>query len=196
MQQRSTQKSASPVEALFLYLAACRKPGLQTGMRLGFLGFLCSLPILAACQPRNTSIPPAHLQYLQAHTLRLSGAALGTTYNIHIYDANRPALQAADPARLQASIEAELKRLDIIFSSWNPNSELRQLNRAPTGSCQPLSPELRTVLQASDRLYRHSEGAFDPGHARLFGLHGFGPLGSATRVRPINCRTTNPCSTC
>lgn len=83
-----------------------------------------------------------------------------------------------------AALEAELERLEQIFSLFRPDSTLCWLNR--TGRLVAPPPELIDVLLLADRLHRASDGVFDPtvlplldasrfgqAQARIFGLIGW-----------------------
>lgn len=59
-----------------------------------------------------------------------------------------------------ARIEAELERLEQIFSLFHPQSQLARLNS--TGQLAAPAPELLDVLSLSASLNAASEGAFDP----------------------------------
>lgn len=63
-------------------------------------------------------------------------------------------------------IEQQIRRLfaeiDATFNNWNPNSEVSKLNTSPANTPIQLSDELFTMLQEVDRLYKISEGRFDP----------------------------------
>ncbi|WP_299351252.1 FAD:protein FMN transferase [uncultured Shimia sp.] len=58
------------------------------------------------------------------------------------------------------AVEAELSRLEGIFSLYRTESQLSQLNRE--GILHVPAPELLQVLSLSDRLNTASNGAFDP----------------------------------
>jgi len=74
-------------------------------------------------------------------------------------------LYAADDSTANAAAKsamAEIRRLNQIFSDYDPNSELRRLcNTATEGSAVVVSRDLWLVLKQSAELSRRSEGAFD-----------------------------------
>ncbi len=102
--------------------------------------------------------------------LRLQGRAFGTTWHVAVAG---PA--PAPRERLQAALEAELERLDAVFSVWRDDSELAGLNAHGAGAPLPVSRELIDVLARAARIHRASGGAFDPSVGPLVRLWGFGP---------------------
>ncbi|WP_422000798.1 FAD:protein FMN transferase [Roseovarius mucosus] len=116
---------------------------------------------------------------MAAQTAHWQGRAMGAPARLAIAglspDAARPVF---------AAIEAELERLEQIFSLFRPDSSLSWLNRSGRLVAPP--PELLDVLLLADRLHHASGGVFDPtvlpllevgtfGHARakVFGLIGW-----------------------
>ena len=96
----------------------------------------------------------------------LSGSTMGTYYRI----------QANCPVQVKAAdVDERLKRFNAIFSTYEPTSELSQLNLASIRQWRQVSEQLMSVLQAADVLFRESEGAFDPTIGALVNLWGFGP---------------------
>jgi thiamine biosynthesis lipoprotein len=66
-------------------------------------------------------------------------------------------------------VQREIARFDRIFSLYRPDSEISQLNAA--GKLIKPSPELRAVIEASQRLGVLSAGAFDISVQPLWRLH-------------------------
>lgn len=99
-------------------------------------------------------------------TRRLSGSAMGTTYNITV---------VGEPAVTPAQITARLEAIEDSMSTYRENSELMRLNRAPLNTWVRLSPELFAVLELSTKIHTLSGGAFDAGIGALVNLWGFGP---------------------
>ncbi len=96
----------------------------------------------------------------------LSGSTMGTYYRIQ---ANCPVQVVA------ADIDEQLRRFNAIFSTYEPASELSQLNLESTQRWHRVSESMMTVLAAADVLVRESGGAFDPTVGALVNLWGFGP---------------------
>lgn len=75
-------------------------------------------------------------------------------------------------ARLTERAMREIDRLESIFSLYRPDSALSRLNR--DGGLDAPPPELLTVLALSGRLWRESDGAFDPSVQPLWRHHAEG----------------------
>ena len=98
----------------------------------------------------------------------ISGPTMGTTYRIIV--AGPEERHIGD---LGSSIQQMLDGIESRFSTWNENSELSQLNQAPTEEWVSVSPDLCNVLGNATEVARLSEGAFDPTVGHLVGLWGF-----------------------
>lgn len=104
--------------------------------------------------------------------LILSGSTMGTQWQVQIVSDGSVALDT-----LAGDIDLLLQRLDRgIFSTWTPDSELGQLNRAEDGKAVVVSPDMLQVLQTALDVYEASDGAFDPSVGPLVDLWGFGPV--------------------
>lgn len=86
---------------------------------------------------------------------RWTGWALGGAVSMQLVGVDD---RTARP--LFAEVEAELARLEDIFSLYRTESELSRLNR--DGALTAPSPELLEVLSLCDALNTASQGAFDP----------------------------------
>jgi thiamine biosynthesis lipoprotein len=103
--------------------------------------------------------------------LALDGRTMGTTWSVRV---------AAPPADLREAelrnrIQGRLIRVNSLMSTWDPQSQLSRFNAAPVGEWFPADPELLHVVDASLRLHRLSDGAFDITLGPLVDLWGFGP---------------------
>jgi thiamine biosynthesis lipoprotein len=94
--------------------------------------------------------------------VELSEPTMGTLARIVVYAPAQDAGEAAARAAL-----ARIAALDARLSDYRDDSEVAALGRAAAGVAVPLSDDLLTVLQASERLARRSGGAFDVTHGRL-----------------------------
>ena len=111
---------------------------------------------------------------------RFGGYTMGTTYSVQI----AMGIDAAELATLERGVSELLTRLDKdIFSTYEPRSELSQLNAAPVGEPVVVSVELFEVLRASEQIFLESGGAFDPTVGPLVELWGFGPGGDGRASR-------------
>lgn len=115
------------------------------------LAFLLCAFLLGSCQSEAL------------RTYRLSGYAQGTTYHI-TYRSPRSL-----PA--QAAVDSIFTAIDRSVSTYNENSYIVALNQ---GDSVQLDPVLWDILAASQRVYRLSEGAFDPTVGPLVQFWGFG----------------------
>lgn len=96
---------------------------------------------------------PAHATPLA--TARWKGRALGAETSVQLVG-----LDEKDAAPIFTGVEAELTRLERVFSLYDNASELSRLNR--DGKLEFPSPDLLEVLSLSNLLHRLSGGAFDP----------------------------------
>ncbi len=78
---------------------------------------------------------------------------------------------------LSAEIEQELVRLNKIFSTYDPASEISTLNNSSVGEQMEVSDELAAVLMTSRKIHELSGGAFDITIGPLVNTWGFGPDG-------------------
>ena len=106
------------------------------------------LSISAACAALPASAATAP-------TARWRGTALGAAASLRL-----EGLTDAQAASIINAVEAEVTRLENIFSLYRPDSELSRLNR--DGHLSAPAPELLSVLGLCTALHDASEGAFDP----------------------------------
>ncbi len=104
-------------------------------------------------------------------TVRLTGATMGTSYELKL----APAPGQTVPADLQARIEDLLARVNRQMSTYDPDSELSRFNRNPSTGWVAVSPELQQVIAEGLRIGALSGGAFDITVGPLVNLWGFGP---------------------
>ena len=106
-----------------------------------------------------------------------SGPTMGTTYSIKAY------APAFNPG-LAGRISAELERLNQIFSTYIPDSEISFLNRRSTSDWLSISQEMMSLLRRAEAIGQKSSGAYDITAAPLVQLWGFGAGGVAAAVPP------------
>lgn len=87
--------------------------------------------------------------------VRWRGYTLGAEGSFTLYTEDRTSAQTV----LQHCF-AEIRRLESLFSLYQPNSELCQLNR--TGRLDAPASEWLTLLDATEQAYALSNGHFDP----------------------------------
>jgi len=89
---------------------------------------------------------------------------------------------------LQERLQAAVDEVDRQMSSWQPQSDLNQLNAAPLGTWVTVPPELCAVLDAALAVGKASDGAFNIGVGDLVMAWGFG--GGRRTPDPVLIRTT------
>jgi len=77
------------------------------------------------------------------------------------------------PAEAQTLVTTVYDSVATVFSTWDPDTELSSLNRAPADSAVTLSSWLFECLDEAERMRVLSEGAFDPTAGPLMHLWGF-----------------------
>ena len=102
----------------------------------------------------------------------LNGPTMGTRYSAVFF-----APESADIEAIGAALFEAIDRVDRQMSTWKPDSDLNRLNAAPVGDWIAIPRELTTVLAASLRIGRASNGAFDIGVGNLVAAWGFGAAG-------------------
>ncbi|MGE3164773.1 MAG: FAD:protein FMN transferase [Planctomycetota bacterium] len=125
---------------------------------------------LAGCDPKAP--PREHV--------RLEGATMGTTWHATVVaagvNANREAVQAA--------LQGALDRVNRAMSTYDPESEISQFNRAPGGLPVPVSPDTFAVVARALEFAQVSDGAFDPSVLPLVLAWGFGGKDRAHQPGP------------
>jgi thiamine biosynthesis lipoprotein len=84
--------------------------------------------------------------------------------------------------RVRAAIDAELARVDRLFSGWSPESEISRLSTRASTEALPVSAETAGLLDLARRVSELTGGAFDVTVAPLVEAWGFGP---AARPREV-----------
>lgn len=114
-------------------------------------------------------IPVFFIWIFQDKFLVFHGETMGTTYTIKVYvDSWR------SKKSLEKQITKKLEHIDMVFSTWNEESELSKFNAFRSTDYIDASSELISVLTISKDIYELSKGAFDPSMKPLFDLWGFG----------------------
>ena len=131
--------------------------------RGGWLGLLVLL--LAGCDRRLEEIA-------------FAGTAFASSYHVKVVDAGAAFSEETGPAAVQALLD----ELDIVLSTYKPDSELNRLNRQAVGTPFVVSATLWRVLEVSKQIHELTEGAFDPTVRPLVDLWGFGPVDTNDRI--------------
>jgi FAD:protein FMN transferase len=99
------------------------------------------------------------------------GTTMGTTFSVKI-----PKLpDGVDAAELRKEINDTLTRVDLMMSTYKPDSELSRLNQNRSTEWIGISAELAVVLDEALRISELSGGAYDVTVGALVNLWGFGP---------------------
>ena len=104
---------------------------------------------------------------------QIKGESMGTSYSINVL---------GDERIEQDIIDRRLVEINDTFSTWQDDSELSKLNRAPVDEWIDVSSELYSMLKQSEEIYQQTDGYFDPGIGRLIDLWGFGASGGRTEA--------------
>lgn len=103
----------------------------------------------------------------QGMRFRFVSPHMGTRFQAVLLSASRQKARSCAAAAF-----AEIDRLEQLLSEWIPSSEVARLTRVAP-AWLPLSPDTLRVLSAGQRVFLHSEGAFDLTWAALRGLYPF-----------------------
>jgi thiamine biosynthesis lipoprotein len=120
-----------------------------------------------------------------------SGPAMGSRYAVRVV--MRPGDDAANE-RIRGAIEAELARVDRLFSRWRPDSEVSRLGAHASTEPFPVAADTAALLDLAGRVSELTEGAFDVTVAPLVEAWGFGPGGrppgvpGAAALAPLRAR--------
>lgn len=106
-------------------------------------------------------LPGETLASSVSHSWR--GQALGAHATIQL-----AGVTEKQAARVFEDVEAEINRLEAIFSLYRADSDLMRLNEA--GRLQNPAPEMLEVLGISDAAHERTRGLFDPTVQPLFAL--------------------------
>lgn len=117
----------------------------------------------------------------------LNGATMGTRWSALFFTRS-----GFDVDGATAALQSAVALVDRQMSTWNPDSDLMRLNRAPVGEWVSLPPDLMQVLVLGLATGRASGGAFDIGVGDAVRAWGFGPdpadqleIGAAMRAKRV-----------
>ncbi|PID35935.1 MAG: thiamine biosynthesis protein ApbE [Rhodobacterales bacterium] len=100
--------------------------------------------------------------------VRLSGKAMGTTYNIVAIG------EELDESVLAAEVDKVLASMNDSLSNWNPNSEVSRFSKSESLAPQPISDDFLAVMAGANEVHERSGGAFDVTLGPVIVLWGFG----------------------
>jgi len=101
----------------------------------------------------------------------LNGKTMGTTYSVQVIDEGTN----LDYKELGEGLENNLKAINHLMSTWDPESELSRFNQAPVGKWFQLSDETVEVLKLALAISQQTDGKFDVTLGQLVNMWGFGP---------------------
>lgn len=116
------------------------------------------------CGGNNVPIP-------QHRVAAFSGTVMGTDYHVTLV---LPASDVDVHAAARA-VENALNRVDLLMSTYKPDSELSRFNAWREAGSFPVSPETAEVISIAQQISEISGGAFDITVGPLVRAWGFGP---------------------
>ncbi|HEY9185743.1 MAG TPA: FAD:protein FMN transferase [Salegentibacter sp.] len=116
------------------------------------LFLLLSLSLLLSCEPENSAES-------------LSGNALGTTYNIKYFSEKE--------LEIEAALDSIFNIINASMSTYQDDSHISRINNGDTSIV--VDKHFVKVFKASQKIYKESEGYFDPTVGNLVNAYGFGP---------------------
>lgn len=96
----------------------------------------------------------------------IEGSTMGTTYHVTYFDTKK--------RNLKPSIDSLLSLVNKSINTYDSTSEVSRFNRSRKGVAVHL-PYLLPPLRAATKVFKYSQGAFDPTVMPLVNAWGFGP---------------------
>lgn len=109
-----------------------------------------------------------------------SNSTMGTSYHI---TANLSGGQNKEA--IQKMLTQRLEDIENSMSTYRPNSEINQFNRAELNTPIQVNDDFIKVLKISQVVYQQSNGAFNPSVGALVDLWGFGPKLSIEQFQSV-----------
>lgn len=110
--------------------------------------------LLFSCEKENE---------IESHTYQ--GEALGTTYMVRYF--------SEDDLKFQRSLDSILDEINKSMSTYINRSDISRINRGDT--TVKVDDHFAKVFEASDKIFKESNGFFDPTVGILVNAYGFGP---------------------
>jgi thiamine biosynthesis lipoprotein len=120
--------------------------------------------VLAACGQTPTSADGEPAEHAERR-FEFERVLMGVPFRVVVYGADEEAV-----ARAARAAFARVKELNMVFSDYDPDSELRRLVAEAPSAPKKISADLARVLLLSRQLWEQSGGAFDPSVAPLVQL--------------------------
>ncbi|QYA24138.1 FAD:protein FMN transferase [Gramella sp. MT6] len=96
---------------------------------------------------------------------KFTGEALGTTYMVHYF--------SEDDFNFEKSLDSILDAINSSMSTYITKSDISRINRGDT--TVKVDENFKAVFNASNKIYKESDGFFDPTVGVLVNAYGFGP---------------------
>ncbi len=150
-----------------------------------------AVPALAQPTPRTAPTPAARGYYITR-----SGTAMGTVVQIRVFvdepeDTHSAEKEASVGAHIEAAF-AEIRRLEALMTTWQPESDISRINAAAGKAAVKVAPEVLDVVERSLHFARISGGAFDISFYALKGLWRFDDDLSPTLPDPAEVKRRLP----
>jgi thiamine biosynthesis lipoprotein len=94
-------------------------------------------------------------------------------------------MMKSDLRMLRAEIEDALDQVDVLMSTWRPESEISEFNAFSSTVPFPVSTELAHVVRRALTISFDTDGAFDPTVKPLVDHWGFGPGENPSNIQEI-----------
>ena len=108
----------------------------------------------------------------------ISGPIMGTSYHIKVVlTPNKHSLD-----NLSKGVSETLNRVDLLMSTYKPNSEISRFNRLATNTWFELSQETYQVIALGQSISEKSKGSYDMTVGPLVNSWGFGPAGKPVKM--------------
>lgn len=118
----------------------------------------------------------AHHSVRGSEQVVFSGPTMGSTYRVVVRGSMSPGMHAST----QATLQAELDRIDALMSTYRADSEVARFNASASTDKVPVSLDTVTVVTAAQTISEQSGGALDVTVLPLVGAWGFGSEPSST----------------
>ena len=108
--------------------------------------------------------------YSVAEPVTLTGPTMGTSWSVIVI----ADLTADNVTVLEESIVSELREINSLMSTYDPNSKLSQFNRLDSSESVAMHEDVLTVIDAALKVSELTDGAYDVTLGPLIRLWGFG----------------------
>lgn len=99
----------------------------------------------------------------------ITGETMGTSYRLVL----STSLADKEIDNVRSEVDVALNKLEDQMSTWRPDSELSRFNRSQSTEWQSVSSDTAFVVSEARRIWKLSDGAFDPTVAPLIRLWHF-----------------------